>query len=63
LEDNAAGNFFQESMTALSTPYTAKIIKGGKERAMTASQTTGDCNTCHTAEGANGAPGRLLLPL
>ena len=62
LTTNAAGNFFQESMAALSTPYTAKIIQNGKERAMTASQTTGDCNSCHTAAGANGAPGRILLP-
>jgi mono/diheme cytochrome c family protein len=63
LTTNAAGNFYQESMAGLSTPYTAKIIQGGKERAMMASQTTGDCNSCHTAAGANGAPGRLLLPL
>ena len=62
LTTNAAGNFYSESMSALSTPYTAKILKGGKERAMTASQTVGDCNTCHTAAGANGAPGRILLP-
>jgi cytochrome c553 len=62
LTTNAAGNFYIESQTALSTPYTAKIIQGGKERAMTAAQTVGDCNTCHTAEGANGAPGRILLP-
>jgi predicted CXXCH cytochrome family protein len=25
-------------------------------------QTTGDCNSCHTQSGANGAPGRILLP-
>lgn len=62
LTTNAAGNFYSESKTALSTPYTAKIIQGGKTRAMTASQTVGDCNTCHTAAGANGAPGRILLP-
>lgn len=62
LTTNAAGNFFQESMAGLSTPYTAKVIQSGKERAMTAAQTTGDCNSCHTAAGANGAPGRILLP-
>lgn len=62
LTTNAAGNFYSESMAGLSTPYTAKIIQGGKERAMTASQTVGDCNTCHTAAGNNGAPGRILLP-
>jgi hypothetical protein len=62
LTTNTAGNFYMEGQTALSTPYTAKIIQGTKTRAMTASQTVGDCNTCHTAAGANGAPGRILLP-
>jgi hypothetical protein len=62
LNANAAGNFYIESMAALSTPYTAKVVQGSKVRAMAASQTVGDCNTCHTAAGANGAPGRILLP-
>jgi predicted CXXCH cytochrome family protein len=25
-------------------------------------QETGDCNSCHTEQGRNGAPGRILLP-
>jgi len=29
---------------------------------MTAPQTSGDCNGCHTQTGANGAPGRITLP-
>ena len=62
LTANAAGNFYSESNAALSTPYTVKIIQGTKARVMVASQTVGDCNTCHTAAGANGAPGRILLP-
>lgn len=61
LNANAAGNFYIEKGT-LSTPYTAKIVSGSKSRAMSASQTVGDCNTCHTAAGANGAPGRILMP-
>jgi hypothetical protein len=61
LTTNAAGNFYFEHGT-LSTPYTAKIISGSKTRAMSASQTVGDCNTCHTAAGDNGAPGRILMP-
>ena len=61
LTTNAAGNFYIDKAT-LSTPYTAKIIQGTKTRAMSAAQTNGDCNTCHTAAGANGAPGRILLP-
>ena len=62
LTTNAAGNFYIESMTALSTPYTAKIIQGGKTRAMVGAQSNGECNSCHTAAGVNGAPGRILLP-
>jgi hypothetical protein len=62
LTTNAAGNFFQESQAALSTPYTVKVLQNGKTRVMEASQTVGDCNTCHTAAGANGAPGRILAP-
>jgi hypothetical protein len=34
----------------------------GKTRAMVAPQTNGDCNSCHTENGANKAPGRVLLP-
>jgi hypothetical protein len=61
LNANAAGNFYIEKGT-LSTPYTAKVVSGSKTRAMSAAQTVGDCNTCHTAAGANGAPGRILMP-
>jgi hypothetical protein len=57
---NRAGNFF--SGTSIALPYTAKVISGGSVRAMSASQTTGDCNSCHTQDGANGAPGRILAP-
>ena len=32
------------------------------ERAMVAAQTSGDCNSCHTLAGTNGAPGRIMLP-
>ena len=43
-------------------PFTAKVTYQGRERAMTAPQTSGDCNGCHTQAGANGAPGRITLP-
>jgi hypothetical protein len=29
---------------------------------MTAEQTSGDCNGCHTPAGADGAPGRIVFP-
>ena len=57
---NGAGNFFSEM--AVAKPYHAKIVTGASVRAMTAEQTSGDCNACHTPAGANGAPGRIVLP-
>ena len=48
--------------TGVTMPFTAKVTYMGRERAMTAAQTTGDCNGCHTQSGANGAPGRITLP-
>jgi hypothetical protein len=60
LTPNAAGNFMYSG--ALSTPFHAKVTYQGRERIMNAGQTTGDCNSCHTQDGANGAPGRITLP-
>ena len=60
LTPNAAGNFDSKAHVAL--PYTAKVAYMGRERAMGVMQTSGDCNSCHTQTGANGAPGRILLP-
>jgi hypothetical protein len=57
---NAVGNF--SSTTAVTRPFHAKVVRGGVERTMTATQTSGDCNTCHTQNGANGAPGRIVVP-
>ncbi len=61
LTPNAAGNFFASS--ALAFPITAKVVAGGKERAMQTPQMSGDCNSCHTATGAMMAPGRVTLPI
>lgn len=57
---NSAGNF--AAAGALALPYTAEVQYMGKTRAMAAAQTDGDCNGCHTENGANGAPGRIVLP-
>ena len=46
----------------LELPFRAKVVFAGKERSMGTAQSTGDCNSCHTATGANGAPGRIVLP-
>jgi hypothetical protein len=57
---NSAGNFYTGD--PIATPYHAKIVANGRERAMTQAQTIRDCNTCHTQNGANGAPGRIMMP-
>lgn len=57
---NAAGNFFLSS--GIKMPYTARVLRNGKARKMTTKQENGDCNACHTAKGAEGAPGRIITP-
>jgi hypothetical protein len=60
LTPNSAGNF--SSQTAVALPYQAKVVYMGRERVMTAAQTSGDCNGCHTQSGTMSAPGRIVLP-
>ncbi|HLK37284.1 MAG TPA: hypothetical protein VKU41_11070 [Polyangiaceae bacterium] len=57
---NSAGNFYSNQRVA--TPFHAKVVSGGAERAMSAAQTSGDCNLCHTVNGSSSAPGRIMLP-
>lgn len=57
---NSVGNFYTQ--TAIALPYRAKVVVGTTERAMVASQKSGDCNSCHTEAGTNSAPGRIVLP-
>jgi mono/diheme cytochrome c family protein len=57
---NAAGNFF--TSVAIEAPFHLAVVANGKRRAMGASPPTGDCNSCHTQDGANMAPGRIALP-
>ena len=62
---NSSGNFVYDvnESGALMFPITAKVVKGDKERPMYTPQMTGDCNSCHTQDGASGAPGRIVEPL
>ncbi len=62
LDVNSVGNFSYTARTAPVMPYLAKVVSGGNERVMTDKQTTGDCNSCHTQDGANNAPGRIMAP-
>ncbi len=63
LHPNGAGSFY--SQTSFAPPYTVQLTYQGRERDMTGlitQPTDGDCNNCHTADGTNGAPGRIMLP-
>ncbi len=60
LPTTSAGNFYTRKSIVM--PYTAKVLRNGKERAMAAMQTDGNCANCHTAEGQNNAPGRIVPP-
>jgi hypothetical protein len=57
---NTAGNFY--STMKIAMPFSAKLVVNGVERPMMATQTSGDCNSCHTPNGANLAPGRIMVP-
>lgn len=57
---NTVGNFY--SRAAIAAPFKVKIVRGAKERVMAGSLTAGDCNSCHTEAGLNGAPGRVVAP-
>lgn len=60
LQANSVGNFYSRAKVA--APFHVKVKSGTKERAMSASLTAGDCNSCHTEQGVNGAPGRVMAP-
>jgi hypothetical protein len=66
LSVNGVGNFYNEDLFGIAQipkPYKAKVVVGGKERAMITPQTDGDCNNCHTQNGTQSAPGRIIAPL
>lgn len=60
LATNSAGNFMHSADVAF--PIQVKVTFGGKAREMLSPVTDGDCNGCHDETGAQGAPGRVLLP-
>jgi mono/diheme cytochrome c family protein len=60
LTANEAGNFHTKA--GIAVPFTAKVRSAAGERVMTTPQSSGDCNTCHSPQGRNGAPGRILAP-
>jgi hypothetical protein len=58
---NSAGNFFMKD-SAMVFPVTTRVIEGDLERVMVAPIQTGNCASCHTADGTDGAPGRVIAP-
>jgi len=60
LTPNNVGNFY--STTTIAKPFTVKVTYMGRTRAMGTSPSSGDCNSCHTQNGAMSAPGRITLP-
>jgi mono/diheme cytochrome c family protein len=68
LKVGSTGNFESQNprpdsgVAPLVPPFTAKVTNGTTMRAMAGAITAGDCNSCHTESGANGAPGRIMAP-
>ena len=62
LTTNAAGNFSLSECETIALPYTASVSFEGQTLPMLTPQEDLNCATCHTAEGAQEAPGRITLP-
>jgi hypothetical protein len=60
---NSVGNFWLDADIQVAMPYTARIEdRAGNVRQKLTPVSDGDCAACHTRDGANGAPGRLVPP-
>ena len=59
---NSVGNFKLE--TEVVKPFWVKVVntKTKAEKKMMAQTDNGDCNSCHTQNGAQSAPGRVTAP-
>ncbi|MDF2694208.1 MAG: hypothetical protein K0S65_2591 [Labilithrix sp.] len=62
MQVNASGNFLTRNGDRPRPPLKAVVSDGNKTRAMVGTVTSGDCNSCHTVNGTNGAPGRIMAP-
>ena len=59
---NSVGSFTSTRSLSGIAPYTARVTYGGNTIEMVGAQTEGSCNSCHTAAGLEGAPGRIVIP-
>jgi mono/diheme cytochrome c family protein len=57
-----SGNFYSDPGMVVALPYTARVWRGSVYAEMTTPQMSGDCNSCHSEQGANLASGRILAP-
>ena len=42
--------------------FTAQVKFNGQSAEMATPQSTDNCDACHTSQGVNGAPGRIIIP-
>jgi len=59
---NQAGNFLVHESQQAFERFRIRLTLDGRTREMASHQGIGDCNSCHTAEGTGGAPGRIVAP-
>jgi hypothetical protein len=59
--DTMTGNF-RSSGRSMVAPYKVKVTSGKGERVMNQTAPNGNCNSCHTQNGTQGAPGRITVP-
>ena len=63
LDVNRNGNFLlRKGGNPFDMPFRASLHYDGRVREMHGAKSTGDCNSCHTVQGTNYAPGRIYLP-
>lgn len=61
IEPNASGNFYT-THTFRYPLRRVRVISPSGHFAQMDNPPSGDCNSCHTREGAEGAPGRVIAP-
>jgi hypothetical protein len=65
LVPNGTGNFLLHAADAPASfepPFLVKLVEGARERVMAVPAPAGSCNACHTQQGKDGAPGRIVRP-
>jgi hypothetical protein len=62
--ESPSGNFYSQSTSPIGSSYRAQVRNRttGATVQMQGAQTDGNCNSCHSEQGASGARGRILGP-